>query len=405
MRTRYGVSPWVHTFPSTRRPDFPRIRGEHTTDVAIIGGGLTGCATAYSCVAAGLKAVLVESGRVGQGSAGRSAGLMLPDPRPLFRDVADAHGVRVARRVFEAWRRAAVDAAALLRRLRVTGGVETLDSVIAGFGDDEKRLRREFASREEAGLDARWLSQKQMRQATALEASAGIRLRDGYVVDPYRACVSLATAAARRGVALFERSHAKKVRFGRKDVEVALDGAVVRASTAIVTTGIATPEFASLRRHFKRRETYLALTEPMSPAMRRQVGSRTATIRDAHAPRHRIRFTRDGRILVAGADQDETPARTRHGVLIQRTGQLMYELLTMYPAISGLAPEFGWELSYGETADGLMYIGPHRNFPHHLFALGGDADSITGAFLAARVLTRAAAGRPEKGDEVFGWTR
>jgi glycine/D-amino acid oxidase-like deaminating enzyme len=395
----------VHTFPSTRRPEFPRIRGEHTTDVAIIGGGLTGCATAYTCTAAGLKAVLVESGRVGLGSAGRSAGLMLSDPRPLFRDVADAHGVRVARRVFEAWRRAAVDAAALLRRLRVTGGVETLDSVIAGFGDDEKRLRREFASREEAGLEARWLSQKQMRQATALEASAGIRLREGYVVDPYRACVSLATAAAKRGAALFERSHAKKVRFGRKGVEVTLDGAVVRASTAIVTTGIATPEFASLRRHFKRRETYLALTEPMSPAMRRQVGSRTATIRDTRTPRHRIRFARDGRILVAGADQDETPARTRNGVLIQRTGQLMYELLTMYPAISGLIPEFGWELSYGETADGLMYIGPHRNFPHHLFALGGDADSITDAFLAARVLTRAAAGSPEKGDEVFGWTR
>ena len=395
----------MHTFPSTRRPDFPRIRGEYTTDVAIIGGGLTGCATAYSCAATGLKVVLLESGRVGQGSAGRSAGLLLPDPRPLFRDVAGAHGMRAARRVFDAWRRSAGDAAALMRRLRITGGVDTLDSVIAGFREDEKTLRREFTSREEAGLDARWLTQKQMRQATALEASAGIRLREGYLVDPYRACITLATAAARRKVSLFERSHAKKVRFGRKGVEIALEGAVVRASTAIVTTGIATPEFASLRRHFKRRETYLALTEPMPSAMRRHVGARASTIRDIRTPRHRIRFTRDGRILVAGADQDETPARTRDTVRVQRTGQLMYELLTMYPAISGLVPEFGWELSYGETADGLMYIGPHRNFPHHLFALGGDADSITDAFLASRVLARAAAGRPEKGDEVFGWTR
>ena len=113
----------------------------------------------------------------------------------------------------------------------------------------------------------------------------------------------------------------------------------------------------------------------------------------------------DGRILIAGADQDETPERKRKAVLVQRTGQLMYELLTMYPAISGLIPEFGWELTYGETADGLMYIGPHRNYPHHLFALGGDADSITDAFLAARILSRAALGRSDKGDETFGWTR
>ena len=83
----------------------------------------------------------------------------------------------------------------------------------------------------------------------------------------------------------------------------------------------------------------------------------------------------------------------------------MYELLTMYPAISGLQPEYGWEMPYGETADGLMYIGPHRNYPRHLFALGGGGDSVTGAFLAARILLARAARRADKGDEVFGWTR
>lgn len=83
----------------------------------------------------------------------------------------------------------------------------------------------------------------------------------------------------------------------------------------------------------------------------------------------------------------------------------MYELLTMYPAISGLQPEYGWEMAYGETADGLMYIGPHRNYPRHLFALGSSGDSVAGAFLAARILARAARGEQDKADEVFGWTR
>jgi glycine/D-amino acid oxidase-like deaminating enzyme len=83
----------------------------------------------------------------------------------------------------------------------------------------------------------------------------------------------------------------------------------------------------------------------------------------------------------------------------------MYELLTMYPEIAGLRPEFGWDVSYGETADGVMYVGPHRNYPHHLFALGGNSNSVTGSFLAARILARAASGEPAKGDEVFGWTR
>jgi glycine/D-amino acid oxidase-like deaminating enzyme len=83
----------------------------------------------------------------------------------------------------------------------------------------------------------------------------------------------------------------------------------------------------------------------------------------------------------------------------------MYELLTMYPVISGLMPEYGWDLTYGETADGVMYIGAHRNYPHHLFALGGGTDSVTGSFLAARILARAAADAASKDDDVFGWMR
>src|SRR6185503_11498383 len=116
MRTRYGVSPWIDTFPSKRRPDYPRLRGEQTADVVIVGGGLTGCATAYACAAAGMRPLLIEADRLGWGSAGRSAGLLLSDPGVSFRDIAKAHGLRAARRVFEGYRKAALDGAATLRR-------------------------------------------------------------------------------------------------------------------------------------------------------------------------------------------------------------------------------------------------------------------------------------------------
>ena len=44
--------------------------------------------------------------------------------------------------------------------------------------------------------------------------------------------------------------------------------------------------------------------------------------------------------------------------------------------------------AYARTADGLPYIGPHRNFPHHLFAFGDSSHSVTGAYLASRILLR-----------------
>jgi glycine/D-amino acid oxidase-like deaminating enzyme len=172
-----------------------------------------------------------------------------------------------------------------------------------------------------------------------------------------------------------------------------------------VATGSATPLFKPLRRHFTRRDAYAVLTAPVPSAVRRQLFADGVALSDTREPRHRMRWSDEGRLLETGADQPEVAERTRHNVLVQRTGQLMYELLTMYPAISGLMPEYGWDASYGDTADGVMYIGPHRNFPRHLFALGGRPDSVTGSFLAARLLVRALRGESEKADAVFAFTR
>lgn len=404
MRTQYGVSPWIDAVPRARRGEHARLRGEHAAEVVIVGGGLTGCATAYACAVAGLNPVLVEADRLGQASAGRGAGLLIPEPGPAFKDVSAAHGLRVSRQIYDSWRRATRDAAALLRRLRIPCGLESCESLTVGFDGDEKALRRECDARQAAGLDARWVTEAQVRKATALSATAGMRLPGAFAFDPYRACLGLAKAAATRGGTFFERSPVTKVRVARTGVEVVVQGGLVRAQTVIVTTGVATAEFKPLRRHFKRRETYMVLTEPLPGGVRRQVGRRDTTFQDMASPRRRVRWTRDGRALVAGADRGETPAHKRDAMRVQRTGQLMYELLVMYPAIAGLRPAYGWESASGVTADGIPYIGPHRNYPRHLFALGGS-DSATGAFLAARLLARAACEAPEKGDEAFGWTR
>jgi glycine/D-amino acid oxidase-like deaminating enzyme len=83
----------------------------------------------------------------------------------------------------------------------------------------------------------------------------------------------------------------------------------------------------------------------------------------------------------------------------------MYELSLLYPAISGVQPEFSWSGGYARTTDGLPVVGPHRNFPRHLFALGFSAHSLGLVSAAARMLVRHAAGRPARGDDLLGFAR
>ncbi len=97
---------------------------------------------------------------------------------------------------------------------------------------------------------------------------------------------------------------------------------------------------------------------------------------DTDEPRHCLRWTRDHRIVFGGADQAPPSPRRRDAVLVQRTGQLMYELSTLYPSISGLQPDYAWDAEVVATTDGLPLIGPHRHFPRHLFALGAGVNGL-----------------------------
>ncbi|MBI2188992.1 MAG: FAD-binding oxidoreductase [Acidobacteria bacterium] len=405
MPTRYGVSPWLHLSPPARIPPFPGYRGARTADVVVIGGGLTGCAAAYVCAHAGLTTILLEQDRIGQARTAHGMGLLTPEPGPSFRDVVAAHGLRAARRVFEAWRRGALEGVALLRRLRVPCGLDPRDTIVAVRRDGERLLRREYDARRKAGLEAVWLTERQVQARMRVDASGALKVGGGFALDPYRACLGIVAAAAARGAACFERSHVRKVRFTRRHADVVADGGTIRTRKVIVATASATAEFKALQRHFTEREAYVVLTGRMPAVMRKQIGDPHAVLTDRHAPPHHVRWSGDDRLIIAGGDQNETPERKRPAVLLQRTNELMYDLLKMYPAIYGLQPEYGWMTPYGQTADGLMYIGAHRNFPHHLFALGDRAVSATGAFVASRILLRAVQEMPEAADEVFGWNR
>jgi glycine/D-amino acid oxidase-like deaminating enzyme len=147
------------------------------------------------------------------------------------------------------------------------------------------------------------------------------------------------------------------------------------------------------------------VTGTLPAAVRREVGKRAAALRDTSDPLHLLRWLKDDRVLFCGAEQAPVPPRQRDRLLVPRASELMYELTTMYPAISGVQPEWAWETIHHGSPDGLPVVGPHRNFPRHLFALGHARHGAGVAWLAARVLLRAYQGEPAKGDELFGFAR
>ncbi|HEX7085979.1 MAG TPA: FAD-binding oxidoreductase [Vicinamibacterales bacterium] len=405
MPLRLGLSPWATQLPPARRRIHPRFTGSLEIPVAIVGGGLTGCATAYALAAAGVRVALLEAEGIAGGATSRASGLLLARPEAAYLELERRHGRRIARALWQDTRRAALDAQATLRRLGIRSGLATYDAVLAARRDDDaKVLRRELAAQKAAGIEGSWVSARALAQATGLEGDGGIRSQGHAWVDPVRTALGLARAAAVRGAAVFERSPVDKIRFGRHHVEIASGRHVVTAGTVIVATGQPGKLFKPLARHFVEAETYAVLTPRMSAAVRRAGGARASIVLDRHEPPHRLCWLGGDRILWTGADQPPVPERKRREVLVQRTGQLMYELLLAIPAISGTQPDFSWHAPVVRAVDEVPFVGAHRNYPRHLFALGLGAN-LAASFHAARLLVRAIQGAPERSDEYFGFTR
>ncbi|HUR32736.1 MAG TPA: FAD-dependent oxidoreductase [Vicinamibacterales bacterium] len=406
MRPVYGLSPWIDRFPKSRVPSYPKYRGDLDIDVAIIGAGLTGCATAYAFAAAGISVAVFEADRIGRGSSGASAGWITDEPSVGFARVDAALGRRNARHAWQAWRRAALDFEALIRRLDLKCHAEARPSLlVARTGEDAATLGREHKARADAGVDGALVPARSIGAVAGFPAASGLRSRESATIDPYRATLGLASAAVKRGARIFERSAVTNTTFDRNMASLSIGADTVRARRIVVATGVVPSLFKPLARHVTARTAFLVLTEPVPARVRKGLGSRDHLLRDTADPPHRIAWLDDERMLVCGADGEPVPERTREATLVQRTGQLMYELSTFYPEISGLQPAYGWDAPYASTASGLPVIGPHRNFPHHLFAFGDGGHSLTGAYLASRVLLRHHLEDTQAADDVFGFAR
>lgn len=402
----YGAPYWLERTPAAKRPRYPTARGELTADVVVIGGGLTGAVAAAVLARGGLDVILVEAGRLAFAGTAAGLGCIVPDPSASFVETSAAAGLRTTRSAWKVARAGALDLAAAIRRLKVRCDLAPT-TVVTGAADlvQVGNLRREQAARKTAGLAAPWLKPAQIETLVGTDWPGALRVDAAATIDPVRAALGFVRVAEAAGARIFESSPVRRTRFGRRQAEVVLAGAVIRTSNIYVATGSPGSLFGSLKRHVREQDAFVVVTQPLEGAMKRHTGRRNVLLTEADASPHWLRWLKDDRAMFAGAAGPPVPARRIERVLTQKGGQLMYDLSLRYPAISGLPAASVWPLRLVSTADGLPYIGVHRNYPFHFFALGLGWHGETFAWTAARAALRHFSGESRREDRTFAFGR
>ena len=77
MSSTIKIQERINNYYTASRNDhteYPKLSGEHTADVVIVGGGSTGVATAVELAERGKRVALLEANRIGWGASGRNGG-------------------------------------------------------------------------------------------------------------------------------------------------------------------------------------------------------------------------------------------------------------------------------------------------------------------------------------------
>jgi glycine/D-amino acid oxidase-like deaminating enzyme len=378
---------------------YPTLKEDLRCDVAVIGAGISGALVAYELVKAGASVVVLDRRDAGMGSTSASTALLQYEvDTPLVelkRLVGEADAVR-----------------SYLLCLESIGKIERL---VAELGDDcgferkrslylasrrrhRKQLEEEYEARQACGIRLDFLEPEAIEASFSFSAPAALLSYDAAQVNAYRLTHMLLRRASEQGLRVFDRSAVKRIEHEAAGVTLTTErGQRVRAHKLVMAAGFEAQEH--LRRKVVRfRSSYALVSEPGGSV--EGWGEGQCLIWESARPYVYLRTTSDGRVLMGGEDDAFDNELARDHRLPKKVVRLTRRFGELFPGHE-LEVAYSWAGTFGETEDGLPYIGESSEYPNTYFALGYGGNGITYSAIAAEIIRDLFRGVPNPDAAIF----
>ncbi len=382
---------------------FPPLERDLQCDVLVVGGGITGALVADEFSANGHDVALIEQRDIGWGSTAASTALLQYEVDTHLLELARLHGEEAAALAYQAC------AQALPRLAEVARGLPSVDFrrmdslYLASHGGHRALLQAEGAARRRHGLDARWLDAGALAERFDVQASGALLTGQAARVDPYCLTYGLLRRLKRRGGQVFDRTVLHRLVPTARGVTALTEaGARIRCRHVVLALGYANQHWLQ-QRVARNRSSYALVTDPIDP---QQLGRlRTTMVWESARPYLYLRSTGDHRLVVGGLDDAvDIPAR-RDRRVDAKAAKLLKQLHGWFPQLQP-QPAFAWAGTFAETADGLPFFGPHRQWgPRVQFAMAYGGNGITYSMLGASLLRARVERRRHPLAGLFGFDR
>ena len=363
------------------RPRYASLTESHTTDVAVIGGGLTGISAALTLAEAGFAVTVLETDRIGSGGSGRNGGHVCQGWPNDFHHISRQLGEADANLAWDAGM-AAVD----LVKSRVKKYDIDCD---LRFG----YLHAALHQRQMDGLDemqGEWQARgyDHFTRVTGEDLSSHIGT-DAYVgalydtgcghMQPLRYLHGLASAAIAAGATIFENAHVTSIGTGARKLITTKAGPPVTARIVLLCGNayLADVTLPQMKRRLAQVTSSVLATKPLSPNMIQRVLPTGSAVADCNAALNYYRIDADGRMIFGGR------ASYTNVEIGSVEPDLRRRMTGLFPVLRDAETEAVWSgrigitvnriPHFGRTEDGIYFV---QGFSGHGVALTGQAGQM-----------------------------
>jgi glycine/D-amino acid oxidase-like deaminating enzyme len=366
---------------------FPALAGHADAEVAIVGGGFAGLATALSLVERGTRdCLLLESETIGAGASGRNGGFVSGGFSLDAAQLEAQLGREVARRLYLM----SEDAVRLIRdridRYRIDCDPVHAGVVLASWREEDHSLRElQRFMRDSFDLHWHWMSREETRAQLLTERyHHALFERDAFHFNPLKYAQGKARALRDAGVRLHEHSRVRAIEPQRAGWRVHTAAGSVQCRALVVCCG---GYIGALYRPLSRAAlpiaTYVMVTEPLGDRLRTAMRT-DAAVFDTRFAFDYYRPLPDTRLLWGG----RISIRDRSRDAIERL--LVADMLRVYPQLRGVRISHAWSGLMGYARHKMPQIG---RLPNGLwYAMGFGGHGVAPTTLSGELLARAITG-------------
>jgi len=366
--------------------------------------GVTGALAGYYLTEAGVKTVMVDKYIAGYGSTSGSTSILQYEVDYDLIQLEKMIGVDNALRSFKLCEKAVNDLESIVNQLDDKCGFQRRECLYYSANkSDFDTLRKEYYARKANNFNVEFLDSKSAEDKFSFKLEAGIYSYSGAgEVDPYRLTHALIAKAIQKGMQVFENTEVVEINPQADSVILKVKNEKrIKAKKVVIAVGYEGGKYVKEKISNLNR-TYTIVTKPVQGFTG---WNNRCLIRSSSTPYTYLRTTSDNRIIIGGEDSGMI-SLTDLDLIAQRKYKTLFNTLqTMFPQISNLEVEYKFNGIFGETKDGLPYIGEYNNLPNCYFSLGYGSNGILYGVLGAQLIRDAYFNYPTPDLELFKFGR